>query len=54
MIILIGIHAIRVYLMGSYKYPRQINWLTGVGLLLFTVLMANAFLQRKAQCRRIE
>ena len=40
MIILIGIHTIRVYLMGSYKYPRQMNWLTGVGLLLFTVLMA--------------
>jgi ubiquinol-cytochrome c reductase cytochrome b subunit len=40
MIILIGIHAIRVYLMGAYKYPRQMNWLTGAGLLLFTLLMA--------------
>jgi ubiquinol-cytochrome c reductase cytochrome b subunit len=40
MIILIGIHTIRVYLMGSYKYPRQMNWLTGAGLLLFTLLMA--------------
>ncbi len=40
MIILIGLHAIRVYLMGSYKYPRQMNWLTGAGLLLFTLLMA--------------
>ncbi len=40
MIILIGIHAIRVYLMASYKYPRQMNWLTGAGLLLFTLLMA--------------
>ncbi len=40
MIILIGIHTIRVYLMGSYKYPRQMNWLTGAGLLLFTILMA--------------
>lgn len=40
MIILIGIHTIRVYLMGSYKYPRQMNWLTGTGLLMFTVLMA--------------
>lgn len=40
MIILIGLHAIRVYLMGSYKYPRQMNWLTGAGLLLFTILMA--------------
>lgn len=40
MIILIGIHTIRVYLMGSYKYPRQMNWLTGAGLLLLTILMA--------------
>lgn len=40
MIILIGLHTIRVYLMGSYKYPRQMNWLSGAGLLLFTLLMA--------------
>ncbi|MCC7415566.1 MAG: cytochrome b N-terminal domain-containing protein [Acidobacteria bacterium] len=40
MIVLIGAHTIRVYLMGSYKYPRQMNWLTGTGLLLFTLLMA--------------
>ncbi len=40
MIILIGIHTIRVYVMGSYKFPRQMNWLTGAGLLLFTLLMA--------------
>ncbi len=40
MVILVGIHAIRVYLMGSYKYPRQMNWLTGAGLLLLTLLMA--------------
>lgn len=40
MIVLIGIHAIRVYLMGAYKYPRQMNWLTGAGLLLFTLGMA--------------
>jgi ubiquinol-cytochrome c reductase cytochrome b subunit len=40
MIILIGVHAVRVYLMGSYKYPRQVNWLTGVVLLVLTLLMA--------------
>lgn len=40
MIILIGVHTIRVYLFGSYKYPRQMNWLTGAGLLLFTLGMA--------------
>lgn len=40
MIVLIGIHAIRTYLMGSYKFPRQWNWLTGAGMLLFTLGMA--------------
>ncbi|HVA62262.1 MAG TPA: cytochrome b N-terminal domain-containing protein [Terriglobales bacterium] len=40
MVILIGIHAIRVYLMASYKYPRQMNWLTGVALLFLTLGMA--------------
>lgn len=40
MIVLIGVHAIRVYLMAAYKYPRQVNWLTGAGLLLLTLGMA--------------
>ncbi len=40
MIILIGVHAIRVYLMGSYKFPRQVNWLSGAVLLLLTLGMA--------------
>ncbi len=40
MIILIGVHVIRVYLMGAYKFPRQLTWLTGAGLLLFTLGMA--------------
>jgi ubiquinol-cytochrome c reductase cytochrome b subunit len=40
MVILIGLHAIRVYLMAAYKYPRQMNWLSGVGLLVLTLLMA--------------
>jgi len=39
MVILIGLHTIRVYLMAAYKYPRQVNWLTGAGLLLLTLLM---------------
>jgi ubiquinol-cytochrome c reductase cytochrome b subunit len=40
MVLFIGIHMIRVFLTGSFKFPREVNWLTGVVLLLFTVAMA--------------
>ncbi|HVB63240.1 MAG TPA: cytochrome b N-terminal domain-containing protein [Nitrolancea sp.] len=40
MVILITIHMIRVFTMGSYKYPREMNWLVGVGLFLLTLGMA--------------
>lgn len=39
MILFAGLHMIRVYLMGSYKFPRELNWLTGVALLFLTVAM---------------
>ncbi|MCZ7570068.1 MAG: cytochrome b N-terminal domain-containing protein [Ardenticatenaceae bacterium] len=39
MVLFIGIHMIRVFLMGAYKFPREVNWLTGAGLLLFTLGM---------------
>ncbi len=37
MVVLVVAHMIRVFSMGSYKYPREMNWLLGVGL-LFIVL----------------
>lgn len=39
MVLLIGIHMIRVFLTGSYKFPREVNWLTGVVLLGLTLIM---------------
>jgi ubiquinol-cytochrome c reductase cytochrome b subunit len=39
MVVLVGLHTIRVYLMAAYKYPREMNWLTGAVLLLLTLLM---------------
>lgn len=39
MIILVFVHMLRVFVTGSYKYPREITWLLGVGLLLLTLGM---------------
>jgi ubiquinol-cytochrome c reductase cytochrome b subunit len=39
MVLLIGVHMVRVYLMAAYKFPREVNWLTGSVLLLLTLLM---------------
>jgi len=37
MVVLTVAHMLRVFSMGAYKYPREANWLLGVGL-LFVVL----------------
>ena len=37
MVVLVLAHMIRVFSMGAYKYPREINWVLGV-ILLFVVL----------------
>ena len=37
MVILSVLHMVRVILSGSYKYPREVTWFTGVGLLLATM-----------------
>jgi quinol-cytochrome oxidoreductase complex cytochrome b subunit len=37
MVILVGLHMIRVVIYGAYKYPREVTWLTGVVLLIITM-----------------
>jgi ubiquinol-cytochrome c reductase cytochrome b subunit len=39
MVLLVGIHMIRTFLTGSYKFPRELNWVAGVILLGLTMLM---------------
>ena len=41
MILFIGLHTIRVFLTGSYKFPREVNWLTGA--LLMPMVLGLAF-----------
>jgi ubiquinol-cytochrome c reductase cytochrome b subunit len=40
MIAIVLIHMVQVFLFGSYKYPRELTWVVGVGLLLLTLGMA--------------
>src|SRR5574337_980831 len=40
MVITVSIHMFRVFLTGSYKPPRQFNWVVGVILLVFTLLLS--------------
>ena len=37
MVVLVGLHLLRVVFHGAYKYPREMTWMTGVVLLLLTV-----------------
>ena len=37
MVLLVFIHTLRVFFTGAYKAPRELNWLTGVLLLLITL-----------------
>jgi menaquinol-cytochrome c reductase cytochrome b subunit len=39
MIILIFLHMGRTFFFGAYKYPRELNWIIGVVLLVLTLVM---------------
>ena len=41
MIVFVTLHMLRVYFMGSYKYPREGTWM--VGAVLFLLVMAFSF-----------
>jgi len=40
MVILIFLHMARTFFFGAYKYPRELNWVIGVVLLILTMLMS--------------
>ena len=37
MVLLTVLHMVRVVMYGAYKFPREVTWFTGVGLLLVTL-----------------
>ncbi|HVU94267.1 MAG TPA: cytochrome b N-terminal domain-containing protein [Puia sp.] len=39
MIVMVGIHMIRVYITAAYKYPREVTWISGVFLFILTIAM---------------
>src|SRR5687767_3594689 len=39
MVILIFVHMARTFFFGAYKYPRELNWVIGVVLLILTMVM---------------
>ena len=41
MVVLVMLHMIRVFAMGAYKYPREINWVLGV--VLFGLVLGFGF-----------
>jgi len=37
MVVLVGLHMLRVIFYGAYKFPREVTWFTGVILLLIVI-----------------
>ncbi len=40
MVVLVFLHMGRTFFFGAYKYPRELNWVIGVVLLILTMLMS--------------
>ena len=40
MVVLVGLHMLRVFIWGAYKKPREMTWLIGIALLLLTIGMS--------------
>jgi quinol-cytochrome oxidoreductase complex cytochrome b subunit len=40
MVVLVYLHMARTFFFGAYKYPRELNWVIGVVLLILTMVMA--------------
>jgi len=40
MVILVFLHMGRTFFFGAYKYPRELNWVIGVVLLILTMTMS--------------
>jgi menaquinol-cytochrome c reductase cytochrome b subunit len=40
MVVLIFLHMGRTFFFGAYKYPRELNWVIGVVLLILTMVMS--------------
>ena len=41
LVLLVGLHALRVFIWGAYKYPRELSWVIGAALMF--VIMGFAF-----------
>jgi quinol-cytochrome oxidoreductase complex cytochrome b subunit len=39
MVIVVFVHMLRVFVTASFKFPRELTWLIGIGLLLVTLGM---------------